>query len=96
MKTKIVLKILALACALVVVVSCITPCIAVNNSTNNISNADVTLEGASYIIVHTLNPEGIEIAIIDGMELFVSALVEGVKFTATSNGTYRFTIMRCF
>jgi hypothetical protein len=50
-------------------------------------------EDPSYITVHALNTEGIEIASIEGEELFVSALVEGVNFTAASTGIYRFTII---
>ena len=91
MMTKIALKILALACALLMVVSCITPCIAVNNSTNNISNADVTLEGASYIIVHVLNPEAIEIASIDGMSPYRVEIYDGdalIGYSAHNNETY--------
>jgi len=49
-------------------------------------------EDASYITVHALDLKGIEIASIEGEELFVSALVEGVNFTAASTGIYRFTI----
>ena len=41
MQNKPIWKISAILCALLMLVSCITPCIAVNNSTNNISNADV-------------------------------------------------------
>ena len=48
MGNKILLKILALACALVMVVSCVTPCIAVDgNSTNNIQNSSISLENTS-------------------------------------------------
>ena len=44
MRDKILLKILALACALVMVVSCVTPCIAVDdNSTGNTSNSSLSL-----------------------------------------------------
>jgi len=50
-------------------------------------------EDASYITAHVLDLEGIEIASIEGEELFVSALVEGVNFTAASTGIYRFTII---
>jgi len=50
-------------------------------------------EDASYITVHALDLEGIETASIEGEELFVSALVEGVSFTAASTGIYRFTII---
>ena len=49
-------------------------------------------EDASHIMVHTLDLEGIETPTIEERELFVSALVEGVYFTAAANGTYRFTI----
>ena len=48
MGNKILLKILALACALVMVISCATPCIAVdNNSTNNTQNSGISLENTS-------------------------------------------------
>ena len=40
-RNKIALKIVALACALLMLVSCITLCIAVNNPANSISNAGV-------------------------------------------------------
>ena len=50
-------------------------------------------EGVSYIIVHALNPEGIEIGSIEGMELYVPAQeLGGITFTVTDEGVYRFTI----
>lgn len=49
-------------------------------------------EDASYITVHALDLEEIETTTIEERELFVSALVEGVYFTAASTGIYRFTI----
>lgn len=50
-------------------------------------------EDVSYITVDVLDFEGIGIASIEGEELFVSALVEGVNFTASSTGIHRFTII---
>jgi hypothetical protein len=50
-------------------------------------------EDASYITVYATDLKGIEIASIEGEELFVSALVEGVSFTAASTGIHRFTII---
>ena len=41
------LKVLTISIVLVMVASCVTPCIAVDNSTNNISNSGISLENTS-------------------------------------------------
>jgi len=91
MKKINLIVVLAIAFALLMVVSCITPCIAVNNSTSSISNDDVTLEGVSYIVVYALNPEGIEIASIEGMTPHCVEIYDGntlIGYGAHDNETY--------
>ena len=47
MRDKNLLKISAISLVLVMIASCVTPCIAVDNSTNNISNSSISLENTS-------------------------------------------------
>ena len=68
--------VLVVGLALLAAISGAMPSIAVNNLTNNISD-DKTLDGTSYVIVHALNPEGIEIGSIEGMNPHCVEIYDG-------------------
>ena len=53
MGNKYGLKILTISIVLVMVASCVTPCIAVDNSTKNISNSGISLENTSVTVSYT-------------------------------------------
>ena len=65
--------------------------VASTNSNADVTMDDVTLEGVSYIIVHALNPEAIEIASIEGMDQYCVGIYDGdtlIGYGAHDNETY--------
>ncbi|HUV02832.1 MAG TPA: PKD domain-containing protein [Desulfobacteria bacterium] len=61
------------------------------NSNDDVAMDDVTLGGASSIIVHALNPEGIEIASIEGINPYCVQIYDGdtlIGYGAHNEETY--------
>ena len=77
MKNKIGLKILVISVVLVMFVSCVTPCIAVSNTTNNISNSSFSLEDTPV----NVSVENTSKSLINENEIILAMLIveEGVK-----------------